>query len=212
MKTVGSILKERRMHKGYSLEDVERATKIRKKFLTAIESDDYSTLPSLSYAKGFVRNYSEFLGINSGNMMAFFRRQTKEVSRSSLLPKGMSEPLNRPLFQLTPSRFIVMTVSVLVLLFLGYFGLQYGRLQQPPTLVMDSPKANSVVADKRVDVLGRTDPDATVTVNGVSVIIRDDGQFFDQLTLEPGKNTITVIATSRFGKTTRIDRDVAFIP
>lgn len=211
MKTVGSILREARTSRGLSLEDVERDTKIRKKFLAAIESDNYSPLPSLSYAKGFVRNYSEYLGLNSANVMAFFRRQTKETPKSSLLPKGVEKTLNPTLFQLTPGRFIFLTVSALVVLFLGYFILQYQRLQKPPTLVIESPADHAVVSDKRIEVWGKTDPDATVTVNGVSVLIRPDGKFFEQVGLEPGENTITVVATSRFGKTVEIGRKVALM-
>ena len=65
MKTVGSILKEARTARNITLAQTEEATKIRLKFLKAIESDDYSGLPSLSYAKGFVKNYSEYLGLDS---------------------------------------------------------------------------------------------------------------------------------------------------
>ena len=65
-----------------------------------------------------------------------------------------------------------------------------------------------MTTDKRVDVLGQTDPDATVTVNGFSVVVRSDGKFFSQVVLETGVNTLTVVATSRFGKATTVTRKV----
>ena len=61
MKTVGSILKEAREAKRFSLDQVEQATKIRRNFLEAIEGDAYHVLPSVSYAKGFVKNYAGYL-------------------------------------------------------------------------------------------------------------------------------------------------------
>jgi cytoskeletal protein RodZ len=201
MKTVGEILSEARKNKSLSLEDAENATKIRLKFLRAMEADDFSTMPSLSYAKGFVKNYSEYLGLNSRTVLAFFRRQTVDAPKSSLLPKGMGEPLNRSLFQLTPGRFVISIIILLASLFFIYLGVQYRTLQQTPTLSIDSPKPQMVTTDKRVDVLGNTDPDATVTVNGVSVLVRSDGKFFDQVSLDPGVNKLTIIATSRLGKT-----------
>src|SRR4030042_4973676 len=118
MKTVGSILKEARAAKNITLNQAETATKIRLKFLQAIESDDYTVLPSLSYAKGFVKNYSEYLGLDSDMVLAFFRRQTAEVTRSSLLPKRVSEPLNNSWFQLTPGKFLAAILIPLVLIFL----------------------------------------------------------------------------------------------
>jgi cytoskeletal protein RodZ len=202
MRTVGEMLREAREHKSLSLEDVEEGTKIRLKFLKAIESDDFGQMPSLSYAKGFVKNYSEFLGLSSRTVLAFFRRQTVEVNKSSLLPKGMGEPLNRSLLQLTPGKFVTLIIAILVSLFLVYLGMQYRTLQQAPALVIEEPQHQVVVTDKRIDVLGKTDSDATITINGVSVLVRSDGRFFDQVSLEPGVNKLTIVATSRLGKTT----------
>ncbi len=202
MKTVGQMLKEAREEKKFTLEDIEKGTKIRLKFLTAIESDEFSIMPSQSYVKGFIKNYSEFVGLNSKIVLAFFRRQTVDAPKSHLLPTGMATPLNRSPFQLTPGKFIFIMVSILVSLFLSYLFIQYQTLQKLPELVIDSPVNQEVFSDTRVDVLGKTDSDSTVTINGVSVLVRPDGKFFDQISVEPGINTLTIIASSRLGKTT----------
>jgi len=74
-------------------------------------------------------------------------------------------------------------------------------LQRPPELTITKPVNESIVGEKKLDVMGETNSDTTITVNGLSVSVRGDGKFFTQVTLESGVNTITVIATSRFGKT-----------
>ncbi|MBI3577460.1 helix-turn-helix domain-containing protein [Candidatus Gottesmanbacteria bacterium] len=209
MKTVGSILRQTRTAKGLMLDQVERDTKIRAKFLEGIEEDDYSKLPSQSYAKGFIKNYGVYLGLNADTLLAFFRRQTHDVPRSSLLPKGVSAPLDQPLFRLTPGNFLAFLLAGLAAVFLAYFGLQYRNLQLPPSLTIDSPKEKLITTEKRIDVLGKTDPDATVTINGVSVIVRSDGRFFDQVTLVAGINKITIAVTSRYGKSFTLIREVA---
>jgi cytoskeletal protein RodZ len=210
MKTVGLVLREARENKGYTLIQVEKDTRIRLKFLDAIERDDYSKLPSVAYAKGFVKNYSDYLGLNSDTVLAFFRRQTKEVSRSSLLPSATEEHLRKSLIRLTPARFLGLLLVGLVFIFLTYLGLQYRKISQPPTLAIDSPKQGMVFHERRTDILGRTDSDATLMVNGVSVLVRSDGRFFDQVTLEEGKNSITITATSRYGKISTQTRDVSY--
>lgn len=209
MKTVGGILHDARRSKNLTLDQVERDTKIRVKFLEGIESDDYSKLPSQSYAKGFIKNYGVYLGLNANTLLAFFRRQTHDVSKNSLLPKGLSEPLNEHFFRLTPGRFLAFLLVGLAIVFLAYFGLQYRNLQLPPSLTIDSPKEKLITTEKRIDVLGKTDPDATVTINGVSAIVRSDGRFFDQVTLVSGINKITVSVTSRYGKSLTVIREVA---
>ncbi len=210
MKTVGEMLQEARQSKHLTLEDIEQGTKIRLKFLRAIESNDFGTMPSLSYAKGFVKNYGEYLGMDSRVVLAFFRRQIADAPKSSLLPKGMEQPLNRSLIQLTPGRFIGLIVVVCVVLFLAYFVLQYRTLNQPPPLIVDQPTNQRVVTDSRVDIFGRTDPDATVTINGISVLVRGDGKFFDQVGLDSGVNNIVITATSRFGKSSTVTREVGY--
>ena len=208
MRTVGQMLKEARASKNVTLEQAEKETHIRKKFLAAIEDDNFQEIPSQAYAKGFIKNYSEYLGLNSRNVMAFFRRQTMEVSKASLLPKKAQEPIDKPKYVLTPGRFIFILISCLLILLLSYFGLQYRKLQIPAHLSLDSPQEKLVTTDKRVDVTGTTDPDATVTINGIGVLVRGDGKFFDQIQLFPGKNSISIAATSVYGKTTTITREV----
>lgn len=208
MKTVGTLLQEARLAKELSLTDVERVTKIREKFLVSIEADEFCALPSLSYAKGFIRNYAQYLGISSELAMAFFRRQTEESSRSSLLPKGVSDPLNTPMFQLTPGRFIGLLVVGLFAVFLTYFIGQYRTISTLPQLTVLSPIDQAIVTTGRVVVEGKTDSDATVTIDGISTIVRDDGRFYEQVPIERGVNKLTIIATSKFGKSTTVIREV----
>ena len=207
MKTVGSILKEARIAKKLTLADVEKVTKIRAKFLDAIEQDAYQLLPSPIYAKGFVKNYGEYLGLENTRVMAFFRRQTDDVKRLNILP-NKSEDIGSKGLRITPGRFITFVVGVFIFVFLIYFGLQYQKLYMPPTLTITTPVQESIVKEKKLDILGTTNPDATLMVNGISVTVRSDGRFFTQITLEPGVNTITILATSRYGKTTTVVRKV----
>jgi len=208
MKTVGAMLREARTSQGITLEDVEKATKIRKKFLEAIEEDAYGRIPTHMHAKGFVKNYSDFLRLDTNTFLAFFRRQIRDIPKSSLLPKKADETLRESWFRLTPARFIAVLVGFLTLIFLTYFALQYRRLYLPPSLTLDRPKQDAISGERKIDVLGRTNADATVAVNGTSAVVRSDGSFFEQVTLEPGVNTITVTAMSRYGKSTTIVRKV----
>lgn len=200
MQTVGEILKRQREKNNLTLTEAEAATKIRIKFLRALESDDYTAMPSVSYAKGFVKIYSDYLGLDSSRILAFFRRQTKEASKATLLPKNRDNPVSDSFFRLTPSKFIIMLVLILTFSFLGYFVIQYQRLGQPPKLKIEQPDKNLLTTSSKVEVFGSTDPDATVSINGINVFVRDDGNFFEQVNLEPGSNEIIIVATSRFGK------------
>lgn len=210
MKTVGSILKTARIEKGYTIEDVEKAIKIRTRFLEAIESDDYAPLPSLAYAKGFVKNYADFLGLDSGNVLAFFRRQSQDVPKQTLLPNQINKHFIPTPYRFTPRRFLMVITGIVIVLFLSYFGLQYRTLQSAPLLVIESPSDEMISTQPRVNIVGRTDTDATVVINNVSVFVRSDGKFFDTIAITPGVNTIVVTSTSRYGKMTTVERKVGY--
>ena len=66
----------------------------------------------------------------------------------------------------------------------------------------------SVLSSSTILVLGKTDPNSTITVNDEPVSVNSDGTFKKEITGFPGKTTITVRAVNRFGKQTLLDRHV----
>lgn len=68
--SVGTVLRQRRESLRLSLEDVERKTYIRARFLAAIESDDLSAMPSEAQARGFIRTYAAYLGMDGDELLA----------------------------------------------------------------------------------------------------------------------------------------------
>jgi cytoskeleton protein RodZ len=60
---IGSSLREARVRRHLELGQVERDTKIRTKYLAALEDDRFETLPGPAYARGFLRTYADYLGL-----------------------------------------------------------------------------------------------------------------------------------------------------
>jgi transcriptional regulator with XRE-family HTH domain len=61
--SIGALLRERREALGATLAEVEAATKIRQKYLSALEADEWQSLPGEVVGRGFLRNYAGYLGI-----------------------------------------------------------------------------------------------------------------------------------------------------
>ena len=61
---IGTSLREARLRQGLDLLDAETATKIRSKYLQALEDERFDVLPAPTYVKGFLRNYAEYLGLD----------------------------------------------------------------------------------------------------------------------------------------------------
>jgi cytoskeleton protein RodZ len=61
---IGTSLRDARIRQGYELGDAEAATKIRAKYLVALEEEAFELLPAKTYVKGFLHSYAEYLGLD----------------------------------------------------------------------------------------------------------------------------------------------------
>jgi cytoskeletal protein RodZ len=95
MQAIGERLREARMRQGLDLTEVEVATKIRAKYLRAMENDEFSMLPGSTYVKSFLRTYAEYLGLDAQLLVEEFRAQHEprgEGEIPSFAPPGRAPP------------------------------------------------------------------------------------------------------------------------
>jgi len=207
MKTTGQILKESRLSRKLELDDVARITKIRSDSLAMLEADDYRHLPGGTVARGFIRNYAKFLGLNPESILAVFRRDFVENQLGQIVPRGMVEPVDK-ISWWTPKTTIFVGVTLLFVLFSGYLFYQYRILTGPPSLQLTKPVGNLVTQEDSVEISGKTDPEATLSVNSQPVVLEKGGQFYLRYPLKPGPNKINIVATGKSGRTTSAIRFV----
>ncbi len=202
----GQRLREERIRLGLSLEEVAAATKIRASFLSAIEKGEYKKLPSSAYVQGFVKNYIDYLGLSQKQYFALFKREFDEKEYVRVLPQGLVQQEDILITKIRFGYTLIGIVCVVVFL-LGYIGYQYRYAFIQPPLEVYSPKEESHV-NQFITVSGKTDPNMAVSVNKIPVVVDKNGLFNKNITLFLGKSTIEVLATSRFGKKTQIERHV----
>lgn len=203
----GQRLQEKRLEKGLNLEEVAQKTKIRLNFLSAIEKGDYSELPSVAYAQGFVRNYASFLGLPEKEILALFRREFDEKKHYRVLPQGLTKTKEYFPFRLRIKQSALLIILAFAIV-LGFIGYQYRAAFFGPPVYIISPEDNAVVSSNRVAVLGKTDPNATVMVEEFSVSVDTNGEFKKVISVFPGKTTITIKVINKFGRGTIVKKTV----
>ncbi|MET3682201.1 cytoskeletal protein RodZ [Alkalibacillus flavidus] len=77
---IGERLKEARESKGLSIEQVAEETKIQKRYLTAVESHDWSTMPGNFYIRAFIREYANAVGLNGEELLEEHSQELPETS------------------------------------------------------------------------------------------------------------------------------------
>jgi len=146
----GDILKNRRRERQLSLDDVARQTRMRTAFLEALEEGRFEEFPAETYVKGFLRNYSEFLGLDSETLLDIYQQQRPAVadvdSELRRIETGLVQPVQRSTAWRSLLLFLAIALLILIGLAVGYF------LTQKPGVI-------GVLPDSQVSV------DASETVN-----------------------------------------------
>jgi cytoskeleton protein RodZ len=98
---IGRILEQKRKEKGLSLEEVEQATKIRKRYLDGLEREDYAVLPAGVYAQGFLKTYANYLGLDGEDLSRQLKsrrrpRRERGINYNTGPEDGFEEPLIAP--------------------------------------------------------------------------------------------------------------------
>lgn len=208
MRTVGQILKEEREKQLLSLEQVEKVTKIRIELLKELEADNYQKLPPPTFVQGFIKNYGHFLKIDTNKLLAVYRREFSNQKHPPRVMEALANPLGKPGFRLTPAKVLSTLVIVLVLSFFGYLWYEFSFLAGAPFLEVSQPVDNFSTNLTNLEVVGRTDAESKVEINSQEVTVEASGNFHQGVSLQESMNKLTITATSKFGKSTTVERTV----
>jgi len=198
MLTIGERLKQRRIDRGLTIEQVSDVIKIRKKYIEAIENSDYDVFASIVYIKGFLKNYAIFLGFDPNSAVALYRRECEEKKEKGL--ESAQKPINEPKFVLTPGKIIFAVFFIAIFGLFGYFYNQYQKFAAPPFLDIQSPRNGLETEQDSITIEGSTEIGSLVTINDQTISTDDLGNFKVTVSLRNGTNIIKVASENGIGK------------
>lgn len=125
MADIGQILKNARKEKGLTLDDLQQTTKIQKRYLIAIEEDNFDSLPGKFYVRAFIKQYAETVGLNAEELLADLdatnnaeEEQTKVEAKTRTEAVKREEkptsPLIEKLIRYLPTIIIVLIVGAIL--------------------------------------------------------------------------------------------------
>lgn len=207
-KTIGEILVEKRHGHRLPIDELARRSKIKVKYLLALEENRFEELPAASFVKGYIRAYGRIFNFDVKSLIAMLRRDYKESPKGKLVPREFIRPILKKRQLWTPIRMVAASLVGVFVVLLAYVGLQWYNLNKPPSLEVISPTEDEFVSSQVV-IEGKTTPEAVVVVNAQPVALQPDGSFSTQIYFpREGIATVTVEATDRRGKTSAVQRTV----
>ena len=92
MPELGKTLSQARVAHALSLEDCERDTRISKRYLDALEREDWKVFPAPVYSRAFLRTYAQYLGLNPAELMRVFQSTPEDQPTFQPLPEVRPNP------------------------------------------------------------------------------------------------------------------------
>lgn len=221
MQTTGEYLKNNRLLKGYTIEEVAYKTKIKADYIESIENDSFGDGLSDVYVKGFLKSYATVLGIEKEKVLALYRRD-KEKKLQETNNISYKKPLNKTKLLLTPKLTIVILSIIVISSFTIFFGFQVADILSSPNLTLEKPEyiflesklggntKDVVIEDLGETVLltGVTDKDSIVSINNEEVKLVNEIFFEKEIKLSEGNNTIVIKSENGFEKSSVINISV----
>jgi cytoskeletal protein RodZ len=199
---LGEVLRAAREAKELDLTRVERDTKIRERYLSALERGEYRELPGAVYTKGFLRNYGAYLGLDPEYLIDLYRLETSASAPERAAAPSPPRPIavrRRRTFVVTPGAVAAAILTILVGAFVAWLGYEFVNFARTPELRIIEP-AGDVAAHtaSTITIRGVTAADATIIVSGLpenpSTTADAEGNFEMTVGLLPGSNEIHLVA------------------
>lgn len=115
---LGTRLKEARLSKGYSLDDLQEITKIQKRYLIGIEEGNYSIMPGTFYVRAFIKQYAEAVGLNPDELLEQYKTDVPGTQTEEVVQSYAQSPSRRKLSSRSSNKMMEAMPKIIVGLFI----------------------------------------------------------------------------------------------
>ncbi|MFC1623002.1 helix-turn-helix domain-containing protein, partial [Patescibacteria group bacterium] len=203
--TLGERLRKMREDRRISLNEASRHTRIQAKYLEFLENGEYDKLPADVYVRGFVGNYSEYLGGDMKKLVMLFEKERgirKNIEKTTTGNES-EKKISVSGVIITPKIMGAIGVVVVFVLAFSYLYKEFHSFVSMPRLVIKHPlMSHETVANSSIIFEGVTDRENEVVINDIKISVNEDGEFSQEISLNEGVNIISVKSVNRFGKET----------
>ena len=197
MPEIGETLREARMRRRIDMAEVESATKIRAKYLRALESEEWELLPGPTFVKTFLRTYAEYLELDARLLVEEYKQRYERPAGMDTTPLNLRRQRRRRRVAPRIGPGIVVVLGVVVLLgalyLLGVSG-NSGDEKEPPAAVETATPKPKKKAKKQRKATPAKPVNVSIVATGQVYVCMEDARgraVVNKRTLEAGQKTRT---------------------
>lgn len=210
-KTLGERLKALRKSYKIKLPALSKTLHIQEKYLSALEAGRWEALPEEIYVRNFIRSYAQAFRRDSAPFLDLYELELSSA-RSSRKKERLVPATSLSKRDLLPPVLLlrVILAAILGLGLLAYLGFEAKRITSPPALLILEPEDNLASKTGEVIVRGKTEPEATLQINGEMALADAKGNFKETVRLQRGVNVIKISAAKKRSKERIVYRRVVY--
>ncbi|MEY9969823.1 cytoskeletal protein RodZ [Lysinibacillus sp. RC46] len=118
MAELGTRLKEARLSKGYSLDDLQEITKIQKRYLIGIEEGNYSIMPGSFYVRAFIKQYADAVGLDAEELLETYKSELPGTPNNQVSQSMTTSPSRRKVSKGPSTKMMEAMPKIIVGLFI----------------------------------------------------------------------------------------------
>nr|WP_255601699.1 helix-turn-helix domain-containing protein [Lysinibacillus sp. K60] len=111
-------MKEARLSKGYSLDDLQEITKIQKRYLVGIEEGNYSIMPGSFYVRAFIKQYAEAVGLDAEEILETYKNELPSTPNDQVSQSMTNSPSRRKVTKGPSNKMMEAMPKIIVALFI----------------------------------------------------------------------------------------------
>jgi cytoskeleton protein RodZ len=209
MPEIGETLREARMRRRIDMTDVEAATKIRAKYLRALESEEWELLPGPTFVKTFLRTYAEYLELDARLLVEEYKQRYERPAGMDITPLNLRQQRRRRRVAPRLGPGVVVVLGVLVLLAALYALGRLGDDNNNTPTPSPNTEATATPAKKKKAAAGGDEKRQAQSNRPINVRIAATGTVYVCMEDARGRTVIDK-RTLAAGETTRTYRSKRF--
>lgn len=202
--TLGEYLISVREQLNLDTKTVSMMTQIKPSYIDLLEAGNYTALPADVYVRGFLKSLSEHYRIKEQILVDQYEKERG----IGLLPQSKVKNSEERKLSFTPKNLIVGVSVLLGLAAVLYIGNQIRSVLAPPYLNISEPASDLNVQGNSIVVAGQGEVGAAVFINSQPVLTDPNGQFTENLLLSTGLNVVEISEKNKFGKVSKVTRNI----
>ncbi len=205
-KSFSRIIIEALKAKGFSVARLSETTGIPENILSLLIEEKFYQLPAAPYVHGYIMKICDALSLSGEKVWSEYLKNSKHIRTSGekdILP---------------PNRFLIPKVNKKIVggiiagaLILLYLIVRLPSIMGTPNLTLENlSSAITTTGNQSFIVRGTITPGGKLTMNGQTIVPDSGGKFTESVTLNPGFNTLTFVATQVLGKTYSVTKQIFY--